>query len=85
MQIVEEYLRDNGFLDTVKLLRIYDMSATRGAAHHTCNLAPVSLCAIAFLVFYFSFWTIFLLIVRSKPCVVPKGSLCHLAFEFCVL
>ncbi|CAN0266043.1 unnamed protein product [Scytosiphon promiscuus] len=40
--LVEDYLRDNGLLDTVKLLRIYDMSATRGAAHHTCYLAPPS-------------------------------------------
>lgn len=41
-QWVESYLRDNGLLDRVKLLRIYDMSWTRGAAHHTCNEAPVS-------------------------------------------
>ncbi|CAM9868740.1 unnamed protein product [Ectocarpus sp. 12 AP-2014] len=39
---VEDYLRNNGLSDRVKLLRIYDMSVPRGAAHHTCHLAPPS-------------------------------------------
>eukprot|EP00752_Nemacystus_decipiens_P008398 g7508.t1 len=39
---VEDYLEDNGLTDTVKLLRIYDMSLPRAAAHHTCNMAPPS-------------------------------------------
>ncbi|CBN77628.1 expressed unknown protein [Ectocarpus siliculosus] len=39
---VEDYLRENGLSDRVKLLRIYDMSVPRGAAHHTCHLAPPS-------------------------------------------
>ncbi|CAN0254928.1 unnamed protein product, partial [Ectocarpus sp. 4 AP-2014] len=39
---VENYVRDNGLSDRVKLLRIYDMSVPRGAAHHTCHLAPPS-------------------------------------------
>jgi len=38
---VENYLRDHGLTDRVKVLRIYDMSVPRGAAHHTCHLAPV--------------------------------------------
>eukprot|EP00903_Cladosiphon_okamuranus_P013413 g12497.t2 len=37
---VENYLRNNGLADRVKLLRIYDMSWARGAAHHTCHFAP---------------------------------------------
>lgn len=41
LQMVENYLKDNGLTDRVKILRIYDMSFPRGAAHHTCNLAPV--------------------------------------------
>ncbi|CAM9694243.1 unnamed protein product [Scytosiphon promiscuus] len=39
---VENYLRENGLSDRVKILRIYDMSMPRGAAHHTCHLAPPS-------------------------------------------
>ncbi len=40
-QWVENYLRDHGLTDRVKLLRIYDMSVPRGAAHHSCHPAPV--------------------------------------------
>ncbi|CAM9472212.1 unnamed protein product [Ectocarpus sp. 4 AP-2014] len=39
---VENYVRDNGLEDRIKLLRIYDMSVPRGAAHHTCHFAPPS-------------------------------------------
>ncbi|CAM9467212.1 unnamed protein product, partial [Hapterophycus canaliculatus] len=39
---VESYIRDNGLSDRVKILRIYDMSIPRGAAHHTCHVAPPS-------------------------------------------
>ncbi|CAN0086191.1 unnamed protein product [Ectocarpus sp. 12 AP-2014] len=39
---VEDYVRDNGLSDSVRLLRIYDMSVPRGAAHHTCHRAPPS-------------------------------------------
>lgn len=41
-QWVEEYIEDFGLADRVKLLKIWDMSLPRGAAHRTCNLAPVS-------------------------------------------
>jgi len=41
-QWVEDYLRDNGLTDYVKILRVYDMSLPRGSAHHTCHMAPVS-------------------------------------------
>ncbi|CAN0416926.1 unnamed protein product, partial [Ectocarpus fasciculatus] len=37
---VENYVRDNGLEDRIKLLRIYDMSVPRGAAHQTCHFAP---------------------------------------------
>lgn len=40
-QWVENYLREHGLADKVKLLRVYNMSWARGAAHHSCNLAPV--------------------------------------------
>ncbi|CAN0116211.1 unnamed protein product [Scytosiphon promiscuus] len=39
---VENYIQDNGLSDRVKILRIYDMSVPRGAAHHTCHVAPPS-------------------------------------------
>ncbi|CAM9780401.1 unnamed protein product [Ectocarpus sp. 6 AP-2014] len=39
---VENYVRDNGLEDRIKLLRIYDMSVPRGAAHQTCHFAPPS-------------------------------------------
>lgn len=39
---VEDYLVENGLTDTVKLLRIYEMSLPRASAHHTCHIAPVS-------------------------------------------
>ncbi|CAB1114035.1 unnamed protein product [Ectocarpus sp. CCAP 1310/34] len=39
---VENYLRTNGLEDRIHLLRIYDMSVPRGAAHHTCHFAPPS-------------------------------------------
>ncbi|CAM9461906.1 unnamed protein product, partial [Ectocarpus fasciculatus] len=39
---VENYVRDNGLEDRIKLLRIYDMSVPRGAAHHTCHFSPPS-------------------------------------------
>lgn len=68
MQWVEEYLREKGYLDTVKLLRIYDMSATRGGAHHTCQLAPVSLTR-------YDFVRISLVLVGFPPCVVARRSL----------
>ena len=43
---VEDYLAENGLTDTVKLLKIYDMSLPRAAAHHTCHMAPVrTLCS----------------------------------------
>lgn len=38
---VEDYLVENGLTDTVKLLRIYEMSLPRASAHHTCYMAPV--------------------------------------------
>lgn len=41
MQWVEEYINDFGLADRVKVLKIWDMSVPRGAAHHTCYLAPV--------------------------------------------
>ena len=32
---------ENGLTDTIKLLKIYDMSLPRASAHHTCHRAPV--------------------------------------------
>eukprot|EP00752_Nemacystus_decipiens_P008399 g7509.t1 len=39
---VQDYLEEKGLTDTVKLLKIYDMSLPRAAAHHTCHMAPPS-------------------------------------------
>lgn len=39
---VEDYLVENGLTDTIKLLKIYDMSLPRASAHHTCHRAPPS-------------------------------------------
>ncbi|CAM9273022.1 unnamed protein product [Hapterophycus canaliculatus] len=39
---VDDYIREHGLSDRIKVLRIYDMSVPRGAAHHTCHVAPPS-------------------------------------------
>lgn len=57
-QWVEEYLTEKGLRDRVKILRIYNMSRMRAAAHHTCHLASVS---IENFLYYYSFHVFFLL------------------------
>lgn len=81
LQWVQDYIQDNGLADRVKLLRIYDMSLPRGAAHHTCSLSPVRKFApTVHIVVLVPQWLSLLLIATAnygQQCIVSCRIVCN--------